>query len=169
MGRSLVKRGAPLCCYNAANHWDLGWFPDGRLDLGLYGPTTPLYLSIRAFVNYPAKGPVLLKIAGNIYLQYNHASIHNKETDSPLANRVVIILKTPERHTIRLAALAVNEEYWSTNFVIKACRVRTFTNIPTMDVSIGRNSVSCTAPTIVIPAAPQAAPAPAPVVSRPWL
>lgn len=149
-------------CFNAANHWDLGWFASGRMDLGFTGPANPLNLALNAFTNSPMRGPVLLKVAGNVYMQYHHASKHNIDTFQEFANRIVVVQKSSTGHTIRLAALAPGEEYRSSTFVIRACATKQSGGLNFMDISIGRSNTNCNTASLVAPP-PVPAPRPQPV------
>jgi Gametolysin peptidase M11 len=160
MGGSTVRRGGPLMCYNAANHWDLGWFSNARRDLGSAGPSTPITITLTAFTSYPSGSTVLVKV-GNIYLQYNQAAAHNIDTDGPTANQLVVIEKHSNILTSRLADLDQGDEYRAVSFVVRVCSKLS----TSMDISIGRSSTNCGVavsssppPPAPVPRPPQAMP-----------
>lgn len=131
-------------CFNAANHWDLGWFMSSRRDLGFSGPLEPLKLQLNAFTtNASSQGTVLLKVAGNVYMQYHHGSAHNIDSRKEFADKVVIIQKQADGPTIRLGALSPGEEYRSSSFVIRACAANQSAGLRSMDISIGRTFTNC--------------------------
>lgn len=127
-------------CYNAANHWDLGWFYSGRRDLGTTGPSIPIKITLTGFVSYPVGNTFLVKI-GTVYMQYNHAFAHNIDTDPSTANQLVVVQKGPGSFTSRLAVLDQGEEYRSGTFVVRVCAKQA----TSIDISIGRSNTNCEA------------------------
>jgi hypothetical protein len=143
-------------CYNAANHWDMGWFGNARRDLGSEGPSTPIMITLTAFTSYPSGNTVLIKV-GKFYMQYNQAAAHNIDTDINTANQLIVVEKSSNLLTSRLAALDQGGEYNSGVFVVRVCAKQS----TSMDISIGRSSTNCNA----VSSAPP--PPPVPQVSQP--
>lgn len=93
MGKSLPVSWTPQKCYNAIQHWQLGWYPDNRA----YVPSTssledqlPIRYEIAAFVDAKSTPlPVLLKIDSVTALQYNRAKSYNQGTEMH-PDRIVI-------------------------------------------------------------------------------
>lgn len=162
MGRSIVRRGGPLLCYNAANHWDLGFYHNGRRDLGTTGPASPIKITLTGFSSYPSGNTFLVKI-GNIYMQYNHASAHNINTDKSTSNQLVVVQKGSRSRTSRLAVLDQGNEYRSGAFVVRVCAKQG----SSIDISIGRTSTNCGA-AATPPPPPPPAPRPAPQPTATW-
>jgi hypothetical protein len=150
-------------CYNAANHWDLGWFENARRDLGSAGPSTPIQISLTAFTSYPSGKIVLVKV-GNMYMQYNQAAVHNLGTDPNTANQLVVVEKHSNAFTSRLAVLDQGEEYKSGSFVVRVCSKQS----ASMVISIGRSSTNCGAAGSGSPPPPAPVPVIAPRVINNW-
>jgi hypothetical protein len=149
MGESTITAWTPLKCYNAAQHWQLGWFgSDGngqgvsfRLSLSdtvTDAPSLPLRINAAAFVDYmklvsslntgtyDESFVVLVQVTSNIYLQYNGAKSYNIGTDTEYANQVVVIEQdTTDLSTTVLASLVSDESYVipNTNRMIYICDI----------------------------------------------
>ena len=173
MGISSAEIGGPLACYNGANHWYLGWFPDGRLDLTSV-PSNPITVNIPAFVDYSetayASDQYVLVKAGNFYIQYNRAKDHNMGARA-MPDQLVITWDGnpgPSGQTQLITGLDMSNSYYSdgSTVAIQVCNVVMNGNVDYMVVSIGQGSTNCQATTYAAAVAePQPQPAPAPVAT----
>lgn len=84
MGGAIIgyhdKIGFPAMCYNAANHWSLGWFSDRAVATNLFRPTL---IKLAAFADYDkttAGEHYVVARTGNVYLHYNRAKGINANT-----------------------------------------------------------------------------------------
>lgn len=70
----------PAMCFNAANHWKLGWYADRAREVDFFEPTL---IRLAAFVDYDRTTEgyhdVLIRCA-NVYMHYNRAKNFNKDT-----------------------------------------------------------------------------------------
>ena len=149
MGESMITPWTPQKCYNAAQHWQLGWFgsndngQDASFRLSLSddateAPSLPLRINVAAFVDYMTlvssintgtydeSFVVLVQVTSNIYLQYNGAKAYNVGTDSVYANEIVVIEQDSDDQSTRvLASLLSGESYVTldTNRVIHVCDI----------------------------------------------
>lgn len=67
-------------CYNAANHWQLGWFADRAITVDMFKPTL---IKIAAFAHYDktTEGEEYVVVrSGNVYMHYNRATGVNVDT-----------------------------------------------------------------------------------------
>lgn len=100
MGRSISAQGSPLRCYNAAQHWLLGWYPSKqRLSIPsselVDGSTWPVLVKVAAFVDHDKLSPddgfvVLVQLDIDTYLQFNRAKDYNIGTGM-MADEIVIV------------------------------------------------------------------------------
>ena len=150
MGESMSSAWTPQKCYNAAQHWQLGWFEGGsneqpsvsfRLSLSddSSSPQLPLRINVAAFVDYSKivssldanssdeSFVVLVQVTPNIYLQYNRAKAYNVGTDTVYANEIVIVEQDSDDLSTRvLASLQSDESYVTvtdTNRIIHVCDI----------------------------------------------
>lgn len=84
-----------LRCYNAAKTWQLGWFGENNIDLDLVEESWGGRLIGTANFEDSTEQQknVLLKIAGNYFVQFNYAAGFNSGTDE-FINRVTIVKQT---------------------------------------------------------------------------
>jgi hypothetical protein len=157
MGRSVSSQETPLMCFNAANHWKLGWYPNGRRDLSAV-PPSPTRVTIAAFVNYPTNNPVMVKLGGNHFLQYNEASRHNVGTRANV-NQVVIVRQEGNAFTTLVAGLSAGQTHQGSGFVVQVCSL----SGGLADLSIGQSSANCNGGSSV-----QSVPQPLPVPNQSW-
>ncbi len=153
MGVSSAEIGGPLSCYNAANHWYLGWFSEGRLDLSTV-PSNPITVNIAAFVDYSETASesdkyVLVK-AGNFYVQFNRAKDYNMGTRAMPDLLVVTWDGNPGSNggrTELITGLDMSNSYYSdgSTVAIQVCNVVMNGNVDYMVVSIGQGSTNCQA------------------------
>jgi hypothetical protein len=152
MSRFLIADDFPIKCFNAQNHWVLDWFSDRSITVD---PNVPVKVKILGFVDYvkAAQGTefVVAKVGENIYLQFNRAKLHNRDTEEA-PDKLVIILDRGDEGTTLVAELDnVNRLYTVPDFessgrqlYVVVCRVlmgETDNDIDWMEVSIGYGSV----------------------------
>jgi len=84
MGGSIISYhdavGFPSMCFNAANHWQLGWFQDRAIETDLFAPTM---IKLAAFVDYEkttAGEEYVVARSGNVFMHYNRAKGINQDT-----------------------------------------------------------------------------------------
>jgi hypothetical protein len=74
MSRFVKDENFPHKCFNAQNHWLLGWFSDRSITVD---PAVPVKVNILGFVDYrkaiPGSEFVVAKVGANLYLQFNRA------------------------------------------------------------------------------------------------
>lgn len=151
--------GNPLQCYNACNHWTLGWFQSKRLDLsgGVGGPQT---VQIAAFVDADQAGSgqyVLVKLPGSLYIQYNRAKEHNVGTRDKIDQLVIVWDSSGSNQgdTVAITGLDMsNPTYNSGSAVIQVCSVQIGGAVDYMVVSIGSSYADCNAGVTTAQAAP---------------
>lgn len=84
MGGAIIsyhdQTGFPSMCYNAANHWQLGWYAERSIELDMY---TPALVRVAAFADYDkttaGRDYVVVK-SSNVYMHYNRAKGINGNT-----------------------------------------------------------------------------------------
>jgi hypothetical protein len=151
MGISSSELGGPLYCYNACNHWVLGWFSDSRLDLSTI-PSSPVTVTMPAFVDYQetagASDQYVLVKVGNFYLQYSCAKDYNAGA-STLPNQLVIVYDADPGmggQTNLITGLNMQNPYYSDGSVsIQVCSVQTSGTVDYMTISIGQGGTNCAA------------------------
>jgi hypothetical protein len=94
MGKSEKLLGGPQKCFNPAQHWQLGWYEDLRLDWK-DGFTTPSLVRLGSFVDYKTlKGSqdtfVLINLADKLFLQLNLAKSYNVGTGD-MIDKVTVV------------------------------------------------------------------------------
>jgi hypothetical protein len=149
MGISSSELGGPLYCYNACNHWVLGWFSDSRLDLSTI-PSSPVTVTMPAFVDYQetagASDQYVLVKVGNFYLQYSCAKDYNAGA-STLPNQLVIVYDADPGmggQTNLITGLDMQNPYYSDGSVaIQVCSVQTSGTVDYMIISIGQAGTNC--------------------------
>ena len=142
--------GNPLQCYNACNHWTLGWFQSKRLDLsgGVGGPQS---YQIAAFVDadQAASGQyVLVKLPGGLYMQYNRAKEHNVGTRDKIDQLAIVWDSSGSNQgdTVMFTGLDMsNPTYNSGSAVIQVCSIQIGGTVDYMVVSIGAGYADCNA------------------------
>jgi len=84
MGGAIIsyhdRTGFPAMCFNAANHWQLGWFQDRAIETDLF---TPTLVRLAAFVDYDKTTQGLDNVvlrSGNVFMHYNRAKGTNVDT-----------------------------------------------------------------------------------------
>lgn len=120
MGYSILSSNTPHKCFNGYNHWQLGWYPGRRRTLEI----KPVTIRLAAFVDYKITAPnepVLVKVANNLYLQFNRAKSFNSETPM-YPDRVTITRMRLDGRSENMAGLAKGESFTTkANTTIKAC------------------------------------------------
>lgn len=95
MGHSVSTAWTPRKCYNAAQHWQLGWYGDTAQRLSLSDGTAttatafPLKVTVVAFVDHDKISgggggtvtAVLVQLDADTYLQFNRAKDYNAGTE----------------------------------------------------------------------------------------
>ena len=124
MGQSVISPWTPRKCYNAAQHWQLGWYDATNaqgesLRVSVVDASLPLQGSVAAFVDHEKvqneKMVVLVQVESDIYLQFNRAKSYNSGTEFLFADKVVIVRDDGIDGTRLLATLAVDEHYTTPN------------------------------------------------------
>jgi hypothetical protein len=154
MSQFLLDEYSPHKCFNAQNHWMLGWFSDRSITID---PDVPVKINILGFVDYtkviPGAEFVVARVGENLYLQFNRAKLHNKQTEEA-RDKLVIILDRGREGTTLVAELDnSNNLYSKINFEssgrqlnVAVCRVfigETDDDIDWMEVSIGFGASLC--------------------------
>jgi hypothetical protein len=154
MSRFIIDENFPHKCFNAQNHWLLGWYSDRSITVD---PNVPVKVKILGFVDYikAAQGTefVVAKIGENLYLQFNRAKLHNRQTEEA-QDKLVIILDRGKDGTTMVAEIDNdNRMYSKINFEssgkqlnVEVCRVfmgDTDDDIDWMEVSIGYGVSLC--------------------------
>jgi Gametolysin peptidase M11 len=120
MGYSILSSNTPHKCFNGYNHWQLGWYPGRRRTLAI----RPTVIRLTAFVDYEIAArnePVLVKVANNLFLQYNRAKSFNSETPM-YPDRVTVTRMRLDGRSENMAGLAKGESFTTkANTTIKAC------------------------------------------------
>jgi Gametolysin peptidase M11 len=120
MGYSILSSNTPHKCFNGYNHWQLGWYPGRRRALAI----RPKVIRLTAFVDYEIAArnePVLVKVANNLFLQYNRAKAFNSETPM-YPDRVTVTRMRLDGRSENMAGLATGESFTTkANTTIKAC------------------------------------------------
>jgi hypothetical protein len=147
MGWSHRQQGAPLKCYNAANHWSLGWYKNKRRDI--YPSNPPVRVKVVAFVDHrkaTQQDTVLVKV-GNLYMQFNRAKSFNADTGILKDNLVVVREYNPyggKRTSIVAGLNMTNRFYRDWNTVIEVCNIGQRRNgVDFVDISIGKSRTDC--------------------------
>jgi Gametolysin peptidase M11 len=119
MGRSTLELGAPLKCYNAAQHWQLGWYNQrSSLRLSLVDRSIqdrdqwPMTVKVAAFVDHAKlndKMAVLVQLDADTYLQFNRAKDYNVGTGM-MADEIVLV-RDNSNSTSLLAGLDASGVY----------------------------------------------------------
>jgi Gametolysin peptidase M11 len=123
MGVSAAATWTPRKCYNAAQHWQLGWYGKHRISLVPYATQKSSWsgrLQVGAFVDWTKIStgssnrtiPVLVQVDTNTYLQFNRAKDYNIGT-SMLMDHVVLI-RDFESHTELLKGLNMTQKKFAT-------------------------------------------------------
>jgi hypothetical protein len=121
-------------CYNAANHWALNWYIDGRLDLD--PPQIPVTVKVAAFVDFQERSSdeyVLLK-TGNLYMQYNRAKDYNAGTQQYAYGTALLA---------GLDTSAGNHIYRGLDVAIEVCSMEQRGDLDYLVISIGTSRTDC--------------------------
>jgi hypothetical protein len=73
------RTGSPSMCYNAPDHWKLGWYSDRSIKVNIY---TSTLVRLAAFADYDkaSAGEYVIIRSGNVYMHYNRAKGVNINT-----------------------------------------------------------------------------------------
>ena len=132
MGRSVLGAGTPHRCYNAAQHWQLGWYDESQRVSIVDASSSPSsqLIYVAAFVDAhktiddPATA-VLVQLDDSRYLQFNRAKDYNAGTGQ-MADLIVITQLTSSGTTRLLAGLdmANNPVYqFGSGVTVEVCDV----------------------------------------------
>lgn len=154
MGMSSAQLGAPLSCYNAANHWKLNWYSDSRLDLTNI-PSTPITVTVPAFVDYQAvrsdsSKPVLVKVGNDLFFQYNRAKDYNSGTRA-FPDKLVLVQNLSTSTNLIAGLDASNPKYSDSSVHIEFCGSSSAGSYDFMIVSIGMSGTDCSAQSASLP------------------
>lgn len=108
MGGGSAMPGGPLKCYNAVNHFRLGWFEDRTLTLGKGDVQTATLVPVAAFVDYDLTEkhqPVNIRINNKYFIQYNRRAKHNIGTQA-FADKLTVSTYRNSHSTDHYAALS---------------------------------------------------------------
>jgi Gametolysin peptidase M11 len=152
--------GNPLQCYNACNHWTLGWFQSKRLDLSS-GVGAPMTIQVATFVDADQAGSgqyVIVKLPGNLYMQYNRAKEFNIGTRD-MIDKLAIVWDSSgsnQGDTSTVTGLDMsNPTYNSGSVVVQVCSIQIGGSVDYMVVSIGGGYADCNAGVSAAQANPQ--------------
>ena len=97
MGEGFAAVRWPQKCFNAQNHWHLGWFKDKSTDVDLSKgvqlfKVVPFihYDKIDDYEYYPYSDPVILLKVGDLYMQFNVNEDFNRDTGEK-QNQLVVV------------------------------------------------------------------------------
>lgn len=151
MGSAPQTLHYPEKCYNAQNHWHLGWYSDRSLELD--DLELPRIARIAAFVDHdlvPTGFYTIVKFGG-FYMQYNRAKTFNKDTGA-FPDSLAIVQFVTIWGTELVAGLNWLVPYWridmddGTAFAVEVCRTVQGDNTEIPDhliVSFGRGTTDC--------------------------
>ena len=110
MGISQFESYLPRKCYNAAQHWALGWYPNHRATVSVEDlETQARSVSLTGFVHHATtttqQHAVLVELPSQVYLQYNLAQSYNSGVDL-YPNQVVLVVQNSDGTTTLTGALA---------------------------------------------------------------
>jgi hypothetical protein len=117
---------SPRKCYNAWNHFQLGWFVNATMSFvpPVHGNRKIKLMSLVQAADATMSQPVLIEIIANqnLYLQYNEQAGYNDGNDMiGFANRVTIVEVTVGNKTNLIAGLDVGDVYSHGNVEIRVC------------------------------------------------
>jgi hypothetical protein len=157
MGSSYEVGNWPSICFNAVNHWDIGWYSDRRITLDLNKDRTWKGW-ITSFVDYDLtdKGDYILIRIGNLILQYNDAKGMNSQSRE-MRNQLTVV-RSMEGASDLLQGLDVSDQYSQKKFgnkdetlIIRVCGLNNGDDGNKMRLSIGFDSVDCEFPPTAAP------------------
>jgi Gametolysin peptidase M11 len=107
MGVSTPIAWAPQKCYNAAQHWQLGWYSEHQWSLVNQDISSPRLISLAAFPDHQkvssGQYAILLQLTDSIYVQFNRAKSYNRGTD--MMPDQVVVVRDDQDKTVLLAGL----------------------------------------------------------------
>jgi hypothetical protein len=175
MCQYIMADNFPHKCFNAQNHWLLGWFSDRSITVD---PNVPVKVNILGFVDYtkaiPGSEFVVANVGANLYLQFNRAKLHNRDSEEA-RDKLVIILDRGAEGTTLVAELDNGTSLYTVpdfessgrQLNVEVCRVSigaTDDNVDWMEVSIGYGASLCGGEPSPRPS-PQPSPRPSPFPS----
>jgi hypothetical protein len=158
MSAGYLQTQWPQKCFNAQNHWSLGWFQDRQLDLAVVPGTSPQLYNLATFVDYDKTSPddvVIIRIDKVFYLHYNRAKDFNEGTQMNANSVTMVEFMTGFPGTALLAGLnaqtrpyeLMNYKGSESSLVIDVCSLLSgSSNTPdTAIISIGLGGSLCNA------------------------
>jgi Gametolysin peptidase M11 len=152
MGGAVRATNYPRRCYNAQNHWHVGWYSSRSIEIDPYSTSSAVYRVI-PFVDFNKANTgeyAIVKLTGlDLYMQYNRQKSFNVETGE-LQDRLTIVRDTGEG-TDLLAGLSDDSPWWQRMYdsrllTIEVCSVqmaRSSQEPDVMFVSIGFGASRC--------------------------
>jgi hypothetical protein len=152
MGGAVRATNYPQRCYNAQNHWHVGWYSSRSIEIDPYSVSPAVYRVI-PFVDFnkaSAGEYALVKLTGlDLYMQYNRQKSFNVETGE-LQDRLAIVRDTGEG-TDLLAGLNDDSPWWQRMYdsrllTVEVCSVQMAQSSQDPDimyVSIGFGASRC--------------------------
>jgi len=155
MGVGTFKQRFPAKCFNAENHWTLGWYMNRRIDINP-SSTGAWEGTVSAFAE-TGGGYAIVKLH-NLYMQYNKAISFNVGTETG-SNKLVIVLKHAAGTYLQAELDSSNSKFTHTisgkTYVVEVCRQYVSGLVDKMDISIydsssgqSRNCVGTNLPVI---------------------
>jgi len=150
MSRGVLADDYPYKCFNAQNHWMLGWFADKAYAVA---SNQNVALRVMGFVDYDkaVKGQdwVVVKVGQKHYFQFNRAKKHNRDTEEA-RDQLMIIRSDGSSGTTALSERSQGQQYIIDNFegsgraiTIRVCRTvmgSTDDDVDYMEVSVSQGS-----------------------------
>lgn len=152
MGGAVRATNYPRRCYNAQNHWHVGWYSSRSIEIDPYSVSPAVY-PVVPFVDFNKASSgeyVVVKLTGlDLYMQYNRQKSFNVETGE-LQDRLTIVRDTGEG-TDLLAGLNDDSPWWQRMYdsrllTIEVCSVQMAQSSQEADVmyvSIGFGTSRC--------------------------
>ena len=112
MGVSTPIAWAPQKCYNAAQHWQLGWYAEHQWSLVNQDLSSPRIIALAAFPDHQkvssSQYAILVQATESIYMQFNRAKSYNRGTDT-MPDQVVVV-RDDQDSTVLLAGLDMTNQ-----------------------------------------------------------
>ncbi len=144
MGTAPQQMHYPRKCYNAPNHWHLGWY-SRTLEIDGDALSSPITVKLAAFVDYDTTTDehyVIINLE-NYYLQYNRATKFNVDTSE--MRDMVTIVESGDHKTNLVAGLDSQSRYWQSplGITVEVCRVNASSEPHYVELSIGQSKTDC--------------------------
>ncbi|GAX14880.1 hypothetical protein FisN_29Lh094 [Fistulifera solaris] len=144
MGTAPQQMHFPQKCYNAPNHWHLGWY-SRTLEIDGDALTSPTNVKLAAFVDYDMATDehyVIIKLR-DYYMQYNRATKFNVDTSE--MRDMVTIVESGDHKTNLVAGLDSQSRYWQSpiGIVVEVCRFDDSSEPNYVELNIGLSKTDC--------------------------